>query len=180
MLFNRTDQKRVLTRDLVNPEPKGGKHPSLLNRMVIPKGTTIMVSEWDPDADMVKRVYSQNLADLTLAQLACLREGEIGIHPDTNIVVGALGIVGKAERLYTLLIEASEPVEKDMVDWAFEHYHSITSFPIIRLLGKVLQAATSLDSNLPLLLGIDQNIDDLVKGLLSKPKDTPSRKEGNI
>jgi hypothetical protein len=176
MLFNRTDQKRVLTKDVVNPDPQGGKHPSLLNRMVIPKGTVITVAEWDPDADMVKRVYGQNLADLTPAQIACLREGEISVHPDSNEHETYIK-VGKAQRLYALLVESSDLVEQTLEDWAFVHYEPDESaIRITRILGKVLQAVTALDTNLPVLLGIDQNIDDLVKGLLSTPKPTtPAR-----
>jgi hypothetical protein len=172
MLWNRTDEKRVLTRDVVNPEPRGGKHPSLLNRKVIPKGTVITVSEWDPDPEMVKRVYGQNVADLTPAQMVCLKEGEIAVHPDSNEYETYIK-VGKAQRLYALLVEASDPVEQTLEDWALENYNPDGStITIIRILGKVLQAVLALDTNLPLLMGIDEHIDDLVKGLLSKPKPT--------
>lgn len=170
MLWNRTDEKRVLTRDVVNPDPKGGKHPSLLHQKIIPKGILVTVTEWDPDPEMVKRVYGQNISDLTPAQKACLKEGEIAVHPDSNEDETYIK-VGKAQRLYALLVEASDPVEQTLVDWALFHYEPDESaIRITRTLGKVLQAVLALDTNLPLLLGIDEHIDDLVKGLLSKPK----------
>jgi len=176
---NMSYQKRVLTKDVINPEPKGlPRQNPILNRILIPKGTIITVAEWDPDADIVKKVYGQDIADLTPAQMACIREGQITVHPDSyDGVVNMATHIGKAQRLYAMLIEASEPVDQTLVDWAFAHYHpayqpSEAVINLIRILGKVLQAATSVDACLPVLLGIDQNIDDLVKRLLSKPKPT--------
>lgn len=163
---NKTVTKRVLRTFVQNPKPDGRKE-GLLHRQVIPAGTAIVVTEWDDDDDHIRKVLGVDPATITDGQRKALRHADIFVHPfsapsnrDHHIYVD------KSHPLYDALMDASDPVETSVADWAALEYCNGPKH-IAKVLGKVLEVAVKVPSTLPALLGIDESLDTLVKSLLA-------------
>jgi len=155
--------KLVLDKNVRNPEGNASS-TILLNQKVIPKGTVFIRVEHDVSPEFLK-----NIPD-TPENRRRYGSGYLYVHPnmwpphqvDKHYVYKYQG------KFYNTLVAASHVEPDTLADLAAYWYADSTKQSLFKLLGNVLEATLSSQSNIPRLMGLDPKLDAYLRELLTR------------